>query len=57
MTKTTKTTDMILTDEEKVLLVNLICDKQNVMIMRFPDKFPMPEYTRLEELKVKIKSM
>ena len=45
----------MLTKEEKEILVELICDKQNRMIIKDHRKYESKKYKNLEKLKVKIK--
>lgn len=47
----------MLTKEEKEILVELICDKQNRMIIKDRRKYESKKYKNLEKLKVKIKDM
>lgn len=47
----------MLTKEEKEILVELICDKQNRMIIKDHRKYESKKYKSLEKLKVKIKDM
>ena len=47
----------MLTKEEKEILVELICDKQNRMIIKDHRKYESKKYKNLEKLKVKIKDM
>lgn len=47
----------MLSKEEKEILVELICDKQNRMIIKDHIKYESKKYKNLEKLKVKIKDM
>lgn len=44
-------------DNEKSLLINMICHRQTSMIVKKPTSYESEEYIKLEELKVKIKNM
>ena len=45
------------TKEEKEILIELICDKQNRMIIKDYRKYESKKYKNLEKLKVKIKDI
>lgn len=47
----------MLNEEEKKMLIELICDKQNRMIIKDYKKYKSKKYKNLEKLKVKIKDM
>ena len=47
----------MLTKEEKEVLIELSCDKQNRMIIKDYRKYESKKYKNLEKLKVKIKDM
>ena len=43
--------------EEKKLLLELICNEQIHMIIKYHSKYESDKYQKLEELKVKIKDL
>ena len=48
---------MTFNNEEKKLLLELICNEQVHMIIKDHTKYESEKYVRLEKLKVKIKDM
>lgn len=46
-----------MTNEEKKLLIELICNEQTRMIVKNHTKYESDRYKHLEELKVRIKDM
>ena len=48
---------MMLSKEEKKLLLELICNEQVHMIIKDHTKYESDKYRKLEELKVKIKDL
>ena len=48
---------MKLNKEEKKMLIELICNEQTHMIVKYHNKYDSDKYKKLEELKVKIKDM
>lgn len=44
-------------NEEKKILIELICNEQTHMIMKNHKKYKSDKYKKLEQLKVKIKDM
>ena len=48
---------MTLNKEEKKILIELICNEQTHMIVKNHTKYDSQKYKKLEELKVKIKSL
>lgn len=54
---TQETTCRTFSDNEKSLLINMICHRQTSMIVKKPTSYESDEYKNLEELKVKIKNM
>ena len=48
---------MIVTSEEKKLLLELICNEQVHMLIKDNKKYESEKYVRLEELKIKIKDL
>ena len=48
---------MMLSKEEKKLIIELICNEQTRMIVKDHTKYESDKYKKLEELKVKIKDM
>ena len=48
---------MTFNNEEKKLLLEIICDEQIQMIVEDHTRYESDRYNRLEELKVKIKDM
>lgn len=47
---------MELSNEERKILINLICNEQTHMIKKDHTKYESDEYKALEKLKVKIKN-
>lgn len=47
----------ILTNEERRIIIELICDKQTKMIVENCMKYESSEYKELENLKITIKNM
>ena len=56
MTKIVKE-NIKMTENEKKLLVELICNEQIHMIIKDHNKYDSDKYKKLEELKVKIKDL
>lgn len=48
---------ILLSKNEKKLLIELICNEQTHMIVKDHSKYESTKYKNLEELKVKIKDM
>ncbi len=46
-----------MTNKEKELLIEIICEKQTKMIVRDPSKYQSEKYRMLECVKVKIKDL
>ena len=46
---------MKINKEEKKLLIELICNEQTHMIIKYNTKYDSDKYKKLEELKVKVK--
>ena len=43
--------------EDKKLIIELICNEQTHMIIKYHTKYESEKYKKLEELKVKIKDL
>ena len=52
-----KNTNDTFSNDEKTLLINMICHRQTSMIIKNPTNYESDEYKNLEALKVKIKNM
>lgn len=52
-----KTENHIFTDDERKVLIELICEKQTQKIIKDPMCYTLHKYQLLEKLKVKIKDM
>lgn len=50
-------TNNAFSNDEKTLLINMICHRQTSMIVRNPTSYESDEYKNLEALKIKIKNM
>ena len=48
---------MIISKEEKKLLIELICNEQTHIIVKDHTKYESEKYKKLDELKVKIKDI
>lgn len=43
------------TEQEREMLIKLICNEQIHMIIKHPERYDTDEYKALEELKIKVK--
>ena len=48
---------LCMTNKEKKILIELICNEQTHMIMKHPESYESAKYKKLEQLKIKIKDL